>query len=164
MKVLAQIKKHLPVAILAGVILLILLAILVRHLVWLASAWRPFENIELSEAVQYYPPSYQYTFTKEELALIQDELRQVVAYGESKLDPLHHSIDGGTSPGGYRLTDVNGEVIEIGISIENFGCWIVINGISYEGKPETLEVLRNLLNTTFLQHIKPTIPYRVPGI
>ncbi len=164
MKILAQIKKHLPVAILAGVILLILLAILVRHLAWLASAWHPFEDIELSEAVQYYPPSYQYTFTKEELALIQDELRQVVAYGESKLDPLHHLIDGGTSPGGYRFTDTNGEVTEVGIVFDDYGCRIVINGISYDGKPETLEVLRNLLNKTFLQHIKPMIPIRVPGI
>ena len=147
MKILAQIKKHLPVAILAGVILLILLAILVRHLVWLASAWHPFENIELSEAVQYYSPSYLYTFTEEELVFIEDELRNVVAYGEE--NPKSVVVDGHlqsvAKKGYYRLTTATGEVITVDIVITDTGCWVTINGVSYKGKRKTLEPLNNLL-------------------
>ena len=108
---MTQIKKHFPVAILAGVMLFIFLAILIRYLVWLASARHPFENIELSEAIQYYSPSCLYTFTEEELVFIEDELRNVVAYGEE--NPKSVVVDGHlqsvAKKGCYRLTNAKGE-------------------------------------------------------
>ena len=142
-----KVKKKLSLILLTATALTVLFVVVFSIILERATIWSPFEDIELSEAVQYYPPSYQYTFTKEELALIQDELRNVVAYGEE--NPKLVVVDGHSQSvpkkGCYRLTDAKGEMTTVDIVINDMGCWVIINGVSYEGKRKTLEPLNNLL-------------------
>ena len=84
-------------------VMLLAFAVIALSFIIPTVGWRPMKNLELTKAVHYYGPLKQYTFSEEETAEIEQQLRSLVVYGERKdAEPM----DG--YAGYYLLTDKKG--------------------------------------------------------
>ena len=149
-------KEILPAILLTGIPLLLLIAVIALSFIIPAVGWRPMKNLELTKAVHYYGPLKQYTFSEEETAEIEQQLRSLVVYGERKdAEPM----DG--YAGYYLLTDKKGKErsveVVIGGGEEGLVCWVTIDGVKYNCDPEQLRPLDEMLDESWRSHFSPVL-------
>ena len=151
-----KLKENLPAILFAFVPFLLLVAAILLSFIVPAVGYRPLKSFDVAEAVHYYGPLKQHTFSEEEAARIEQLVQGLVVYGEKKdTEPM----DGYS--GYYLLTDAKGRTNKVEIVIgggeEGLIHWVTINGVSYNCDLEQIRPLDELLSATWQKYFCPTI-------
>lgn len=151
-----KLKENLPAILFAFIPFLLLVTAILLSFIVPAVGYRPLKSFEVAEAVHYYGPLKQYTFSEEEAEQIEQLVQGLVVYGEKKdTEPM----DG--YAGYYLLTDTKGRTkkleIVIGGGEEGLVHWVTINGVSYNCDLEQIRPLDEILDESWRAHFSPVL-------